>query len=193
MNLLILIVGLVLFVGAHSERLAIPAWRERFIELHGAKTWKLLVSLRSLIGLLLIVYGFGLSRADPVFLWNPPLWTRHLAMPLTLVTFILFAASHGPANHIKARIGHPMYAGVKIWAFAHLLANGRLGDVILFGTLLAWAIAGFAISRRRDRLAGVQYPAGVARNTAVAVIAGTVVWAVFAFWLHRVLIGVPPL
>lgn len=190
---LILIAGLLLFVGAHSERLAFPHWRERFIANRGEKTWKLFVSVRALIGLVLIIYGYGFSRADPVFLWNPPLWTRHAAALLTLIAFILFAASHAPPNHIKEKIGHPMYAGVKIWAFAHLLANGRLGDVVLFGALLAWAVIGYSISRRRDRLAGVTYPAGVTRNTVVTVILGCAMWAVFAFWLHRILIGVPPL
>ena len=193
MNLFFLIVGLWLFIGAHSERLAFPRWRARFIANHGEKSWKLFVSVRALLGLVLIVYGFGLSRADPVFLWNPPLWTRHVALVLTLLAFILFAASKGPPNHIKQKLGHPMYAGVKVWALAHLLANGRLGDVLLFGTFLIWAIAGFAISRRRDRLAGVRYPAGVPRNTIISVVAGGAAWALFAFWLHALLIGVPPL
>lgn len=147
--------GITLFVGAHSVRLAAPQWRAQFIARHGDKTWKAIYSVLSLAGLALIVYGFGLSRSDPVFIWNPPLWTRHAALPLTLISFILFAASGGPPNHLKQKLGHPMYTGVKVWAFAHLLANGRLGDMLLFGTLL--------------------------------------VWAVFAFWLHRVLIGVAPI
>lgn len=193
MNLFFLIVGLWLFVGAHSERLFFPRWRAQFIAHRGENTWKLYVSVRSIIGLGLIVYGFALSRAAPVFLWNPPLWTRHVALPLTLVAFILFAASKGPPNHIKQRIGHPMYAGVKVWAFAHLLANGRLGDVVLFGTLLLWAVVGYTISRRRDRRGGITYPVGVARNTVINVVAGTAAWALFTFWLHRVLIGVPPI
>jgi uncharacterized membrane protein len=190
-NLFFLLVGLWLFIGAHAEHLAFPRWRARFIATRGEKAWKLFVSVRSLIGLVLIVYGFGQSRVDPVLLWDPPLWTRHVALVLTLIAFVLFAASKGPPNLIKHKIGHPMYAGVKVWALAHLLANGRLGDVILFGTLLIWAVAGFAISRRRDRRAGVTYPAGLARNTLVAVVLGCAMWALFAFWLHRVLIGVP--
>ena len=187
-----LVAGVTLLVGVHSVRLAAPAWREAFIARHGAGTWKLLYSVLSLAGLVLIIHGFGVSRADPVFLWNPPLWTRHVALPLTLIAFILLGASGGPPNHIKQKLGHPMYAGVKVWAFAHLLANGRLGDVVLFGALLVWAIFGFAISRRRDRAAGLTYPAGVARNTVLAVVIGTAAWALFASWLHRILIGVPP-
>lgn len=188
-----LVAGLVLFVCGHSLKLVAPEWRARFIAKRGDMAWKLLYSALSLVGLVLIVYGFGLSRAEPVFLWNPPLWSRHTALLLTLLAFILFAASGGPPNHIKQKLGHPMYAGAKIWAFAHLLANGRLGDVLLFGTLLLWAVAGFAISRRRDRSAGIRYPAGVLRNTVVTVILGCAVWAIFAFWLHRLLIGVPPI
>jgi uncharacterized membrane protein len=188
-----LVAGIALFVGAHSTRLIAPAWRASYIARRGERSWKAIYSVMSIAGLFLMAYGFGLSRADPVFLWNPPLWTRHVALPLTLIAFILFAASNGPPNRIKQTIGHPMYAGVKVWALAHLLANGRLGDVLLFGTLLAWAIAGFAISRRSDRRAGISYPAGTPRNTVVTVILGSAVWAIFAFWLHRLLIGVPPI
>lgn len=188
-----LVAGIVLFVGVHSTRLAAPRWRERFIAKHGVKPWKLLYSVVSLAGLVLMIYGFGLSRADPVFIWNPPYWTRYVALPLTLLTFILFAASHSPPNHFKAKLGHPMYAGVKVWAVAHLLANGRLGDILLFGALLLWASAGFAISRRRDRREGVSYPAAVPRNTVKTVVIGSVAWALFAFWLHRLLIGVAPI
>jgi uncharacterized membrane protein len=187
-----LVAGLVLFVGVHSVRLVAPQWRARFIATYGDKTWKLVYSVDSLLALALIVYGFGLSRADPVFLWNPPLWTRDVAIPLTLIAFILFAASGGPANHIKQKLGHPMYAGVKVWAFAHLLANGRLGDVLLFGTLLVWAIAGFAISRRRDRRAGITYPAGNLPNTVITLLIGCAVWLVFTYYLHGMLIGVQP-
>lgn len=193
MNVFYLIVGLWLFIGSHAERLAFPRWRARFIANHGEKAWKLFVSVRAIIGLGLIVYGYALSRAEPVFVWNSPLWTRHAALPLTLIAFILFAASGGPPNRIKQKLGHPMYAGVKVWALAHLLANGRLGDVLLFGTLLIWAVVGFTISRRRDRLTGITYPAGTPRNTLMAVVIGGAAWALFAFWLHRLLIGVPPI
>lgn len=189
----LLLAGLVLFVGVHSLRLVADGWRQHFIASFGDKSWTLLYSVLSLAGLVLLIHGFGASRAEPVFLWYPPPWTRHVALPLTLVAFILFAAALVPANHVKQKLGHPLYAGLKIWAFAHLLANGRLGDVLLFGVMLAWAIAGFAISRRRDRLAGVRYPAGTLQKTLLALGAGSALWALFAFWLHRLLIGVPPL
>lgn len=188
-----LIAGLLLFITNHSIRLVAPGWRQRFIDNYGANTWKVLYSLFSLAGLALIVFGYGLSRDNPVFLWNPPLATRHAALLLNWIAFILLAAASIKGNHIKAALGHPMYAGIKIWAFAHLIANGRLGDVVLFTAFMLWAVAGFSLSRRRDRHTGVIHPAGKASRTMLTVVAGSVVWALFTFWLHRLLIGVPPL
>src|SRR5690606_40692168 len=113
--MLILLLGLVIFLTNHSIRLAAPGWRARFIDQYGANTWKLLYSLFSLTGLVLIVYGYGASRADPVFVWNPPLATRHVAVPLAWIAFVLLAAASIKGNHFKQKLGHPMYAGVKIW------------------------------------------------------------------------------
>lgn len=191
--MLILLLGLAIFLTNHSIRLAAPGWRARFIDQYGANTWKLLYSLFSVVGLVLIVYGYGESRANPVFVWNPPLATRHVAVLFAWISFVLLAAASIKGNHIKQKLGHPMYAGVKIWAFAHLIANGRLGDIVLFAALLAWAIVGFAVSRRRDRLAGVVPTEARMGQTLITLVAGTLAWAVFTFWLHRVLIGVPPL
>lgn len=191
--MILLLAGLLLFIGIHSTRLCASDWRARFIAQHGDRQWRLLYTVVSVVGLVLIVYGYGLSRANPVFLWNPPLWTRHLALTLTLIAFILLAATYVPRNHLKQKLGHPMYAGVKLWAFAHLIANGRLGDVLLFGVFLVWAIGGFAISRKRDRLSGIRYPQGTMSGTLATVVTGTVAWAAFAFFLHRMLIGVAPL
>lgn len=191
--MLLLIAGLLLFVGIHSSRIFADSWRKSFIDSYGEKTWKLVVTLLSVVGLVLIAYGYGLSRADPVFLWNPPLWTRHLALLFTWLAFILLAAAYVPHNHFKAKLGHPMYAGIKIWAFAHLLANGRLGDVLLFGVILIWAILGFTRSRKRDRREAVIYPSATLGKTFITVLAGSIVWLAFAFWLHVLLIGVPPI
>jgi len=105
----------------------------------------------------------------------------------------LLAAAYIPGNRIKARLGHPMLLATKVWALAHLIANGTLADLLLFGGFLVWAIADFAVSRRRDRAEGVTYPAlGIGRDMAVLV-AGLVGYVVFAFWLHGLLIGVRPL
>jgi uncharacterized membrane protein len=140
----------------------------------------------------MIVWGYGQTRLAPVDLWFPPAWTRHAAALLTLPAFILLAAAYVPGTRIKAAVGHPMVAGVKLWAFAHLLSNGRLGDVVLFGAFLAWAIADFIASRRRDRAAGTRHAVGPVSKDVLAVAIGVVAWAAFAFALHGWLIGVRP-
>ncbi|MCC7313077.1 MAG: NnrU family protein, partial [Sulfuritalea sp.] len=121
-----LILGLVLFLGIHSVRIFANDWRDAQLARLGLLPWKGVYALISAVGLGLIIWGYGLARVDPVVLWLPPVWTRHLAALLTLPAFILLVAAYLPGSHIKAKIGHPMVAGVKIWALAHLLANGNL-------------------------------------------------------------------
>ena len=187
-----LILGLVLFIGVHSLRIFAGSWRDAQVARMGEMPWKGVFALFSIAGLAMIAWGYGLARADPVVLWVPPPWTRHLAALLTVPAFILLVAAYLPGSHIKAKIGHPMVAGVKIWALAHLLANGNLADVALFGAFLIWAVADFASSRRRDRLAGRSYAAqGWSRDAAVAAI-GLLAWGLFALWGHVWLIGVKP-
>ncbi len=187
-----LIIGLLLFLGAHSVRIVADDWRSRQIARLGERMWKVLYTVVSVIGFVLIIWGFGLARAEPVFLWSPPVWARHLAALLTVPAFVLIAAAYVPGNRMKTKLGHPMVAGVKVWAFAHLLANGTLAGVVLFGAFLAWAVANFASARRRDRRAGKVYAPGSLRGDAIAVVAGLIGWAAFAFLLHGWLIGVRP-
>lgn len=187
-----LILGLIIFLGAHSVRIFADGWRSRTITRIGENKWKGVYTVISIAGFALIVVGYGQARMDSDALYNPPLFMNHIAGVLVLLSFVLLAAAYVPGNMIKAAVGHPMIAGVKLWAFAHLLCNGRVADVILFGVFLAWAIADFVVSRKRDRAAGTTYPRGNGLRTFVAVVAGTVVWAVFAFGLHRYLIGVAP-
>ena len=189
---LILLAGLVIFLGLHSVRIFADEWRSAKIAALGEKRWKGLYTLGSFVGLGLIIWGFSLCRQAPVPLYHPPVWTRHLAGLLVLVAFWLIAAAYVPRNHLKAALGHPMVAGVKLWALAHLLANGTLADVLLFGGFLVWAIVLFPVARRRDRAAGVDPPKAAAGKTLVALAGGTVVWAVFAFWLHQLLFQVRP-
>jgi uncharacterized membrane protein len=190
--MVLLITGLLLFLGVHSVRILAEDWRGVTRTRIGENAWKGAYSLLSLVGLVLICYGYGAARQQPVLLWASPVWTRHLAALLTLPAFVLLAASQVPGNAIKAKLRHPMLLGVKLWAAAHLLANNTLADVLLFGAFLAWAALDFRAARQRDRALQTVYPAGRSGPTLVAVVGGLVAWAVFAFWAHGVLIGVRP-
>jgi uncharacterized membrane protein len=187
-----LIFGLVIFLGTHSVRIFGEGWRTSTRQRIGENAYKGIYTLASLAGFALLVWGFGQARQQPVLLWTPMVWTRHLAALLMLVSFILLAAAYVPGNGIKARMHHPMVLGVKTWALAHLLANVTLADMVLFGSFLVWAVLNFRAARARDRAAGTVYPPGSAAMTGVTVLAGVVAWAVFAFWAHGVLIGVRP-
>jgi uncharacterized membrane protein len=190
--MLVLILGLVLFLGAHSVRIFADHWRARMMKRLGEGPWKGLYSLASLAGFVLIIVGYGLTRESPVDLWNPPTGLKHLATLLTIPAFVLLVAAYVPGNAIKAKLHHPMVLGTKLWAFAHLLANGRLGDVVLFGAFLVWAILDFRAARKRDKAQGTVYPAGSAGGTIAAVVVGLAAWAGFAFWAHGAWIGVRP-
>ncbi|MDB5948134.1 MAG: NnrU [Ramlibacter sp.] len=188
----VLILGLILFLGVHSTRIVADGWRTATIARIGEKPWKGLYTLASIAGFVLIVWGFGLARRQPVFLWESPMAMRHLAGALMLVAFVLLAATYVPRNAIKARLHHPMVLAVKVWALAHLLANGNLADVVLFGAFLVWAVFSFGAARARDRVAGAVYPAVTGSGTAITVVVGVAAWAVFAFWAHGLLFGVRP-
>ena len=187
-----LILGLILFLGIHSIRIFANDFRTSAIARIGLNPWKGIYSVASLAGFVLICYGYGLSRGEPGMLWVPPRWTNHVAALLMLISFILLAAAYVPGNRIKARVGHPMVLGVKVWAFAHLLANGRIGDVVLFGAFLAWAVEAYISLRRRDRAAGTVYVTRGASRDIIAVVAGVAAYLVFVLWLHLWLIGVKP-
>jgi uncharacterized membrane protein len=188
----LMILGLVLFLGVHSARIFAEGTRTAVIAQRGPKAWKGIYTAVSLAGFVLICYGYGLARQSPVVLWVPPVATRHVAGLLMLVSFILLAASGVPRNGIKARLKHPMVLGTKVWALAHLLANGNLADVVLFGAFLVWAVLNFRAARGRDRAQAIVYAPGTTGGTATAVGVGVVLWAAFAFWLHAWLIGVRP-
>ena len=187
-----LIFGLVIFLGVHSVRIFGEGWRTQTIGRIGALPYKGAYAAASLVGFALIIWGFGMARQQPVQLWSPPTGMRHLASLLTLGAFILLAAAYVPGNGLKARVRHPMVLAVKVWAIAHLLANGNLAHVVLFGSFLVWAVFNFSAARRRDRSAGTVYPPGDAPATIKTVVVGVAAWALFAFWLHGLLIGVRP-
>jgi uncharacterized membrane protein len=190
----LLVLGLVLFLGVHSVRIVADDWRSRVVAARGALAWRGVYSLLSIAGFVLLCIGFGQARQHPVVLWSPPAWTHWLAAPLTLAAFILVAAAYVPANGIRARVKDPMILGVKTWAFAHLLANGTLADVVLFGAFLAWAVLDFRAVRQRRR-AGTERAIAEPRRGrgAITVVVGLLAWMLFAFHLHQPLVGMQPI
>lgn len=185
----ILILGLLLFLGAHSVRIVADDWRTRQIARLGEGAWKGGYTVVSLLGFGLIIWGYGLARLEPVPLWTPWIGGRHLASLLTLVSFVLLVAAYVPGNAIKAKLGHPMVLAVKVWALAHLLANHTLADLVLFGSFLVWAVLDFRSARRRPAV--VPVPTSALR-TALVVVIGLLAWAGFAMWAHAAWIGVRP-
>jgi uncharacterized membrane protein len=190
MGLAILILGLVVFIGAHVF-VSMREQRAALIARIGAGPYKGLFSLVSLVGLVLIIIGFGQYRATGwVELWDPPTWTRHLALPLVWLAFISLAAAYIQGN-IKRRLKHPMLVGIKLWALAHLIANGDLGSLILFGSLLAYAVYDRIAVKRRTEPSGLQLRDGGWKNDVVAIVVGTIIFMAFGYVFHPLWIGVP--
>ncbi len=190
--MLILITGLTLFLGIHSARMFAEASRQTFIAQRGEKAWKGLYTVVSLAGLALIIWGYSLARQQPIVLWTPPKATRHIAGLLMLFSLIFLASANGKNNFFRCKFYHPMLLGVKLWAISHLIANGNLADVLLFGGFLVWAVLCFSSCRKRDRALNIRFPEWETKPTMVAIAAGVIAWAALAFWLHAVLIGVKP-
>ncbi len=186
--MLILVLGLALFLGMHAFSMArVP--RAQMIGRLGEGGFKGLYTAVSLLGLALIIYGYGLYRAGGwIDVWSPPTWTKHLALLLNLPIFVLLAATNS-GGRIHAAVKHPMLLAIKIWATAHLISNGDLGSILLFGGFLAWAVMARISLKRR---AGVRMIAasGFTSRDWIAIGAGLVLWFVFARWLHPLLIGV---
>ena len=192
--MLVLVVGLVIFLGVHSVSIVAGDWRAATIARVGERPWKGVYSLASAVGLALIVVGYGLARRDPVVLYVPPAGLRHLALVLMLPVFPLLFAAYLPGR-IRAIAKHPFLLAVKLWALAHLLANGMLADLLLFGGFLAWAVADRISVKRRPAAQTHEVPAAPATsaNDAIALIGGLAVYVVFLVWAHRWIIGVSPL
>ena len=195
-----LILGLVMFLGAHSVRIWADGWRNQTIEAYGEKAFKGVYALVSILGFYLLVVGYGEARLQTVALWNPPIFTKHISLLLMLFSSILLMATYIPRNHFKMRLGHPMVLSVKVWALSHLLANGNLADLVLFGSFLIWAVLNFGSARARDR-AQVQNPDAIEDAplkpnlfaTLIALFGGMALWALITFVLHAKLVGVAPM
>ena len=189
--MLYLILGLVLFLGMHSVEIFSRTVRADAIAGMGERPWKGLYTLISIVGFVLIIWGYGQARQEPVLLYAPPVWMRHLSALIMLPVFPLLLAAYMPGR-IKAALKHPMLAAVKFWALAHLLANGMLADVLLFGSFLAWAVADRISFKRRVTRPIPSAPPSKA-NDVIAVVAGLAIYVVFVLWLHVRLFGVSPL
>jgi len=188
MGLAILIVGLVVFLGAHT----FVTLREKRAALiarlgHG---YRALFAAVAIVGLALIIWGYSDYRTHGLIaVWSPPLVMRHITIGLMFFAVMFMTAAFVP-SHIKAILKHPMLASVKTWALAHLLSNGDLGSIILFASFLAWGVyARIAAKRRRD--AGtVTAPVGWI-NDALVVVLGIVVFLALGYAFHPIVIGVP--
>lgn len=191
-----LILGLILFLGAHSVRIWADGWRNQTIEAYGEKTFKGVHTLVSLLGFYLLIVGYGEARLETVALWNPPVFTKHISILLMLFSSILLMAAYVPRNHLKMRLGHPMVLSVKVWALSHLLANGNLADLLLFGSFLMWAVLNFRSARARDRVLlaenqSTDQPKMLA--TLITLVGGMAIWALITFVLHAKVVGVAPM
>ena len=200
----LLILGLVLFLGAHSTRIFAENWRQAALERLGEKAYKGAYALVSLVGFGLLIVGFDQVRWDSPAMWTPPVWVKHVAALLMLLSLVLLACAHAPRNAIKAKLHHPMVLSVKVWALAHLLANPRVADLVLFGAFLLWSVLNFRAARQRDRLAAAAAQETGEAGTLVvpevsmaatwrAVGIGVVVWSILLSHGHVWLFGVSPL
>lgn len=186
----LLVIGIVVMIGIHLVP-AFPDVRDRLIGQLGQNGYRLLFSVVSTLGLVLLVYGF--AKAPVVQIWSPPYWTRYVALVLMLPVFVLLIAAYLPGE-IKAKVKHPFLVAIKTWALAHLIANGDLASIILFGAFLAYAVFDRIALKRRPATGLVMPPeAGPKRNDVIAVAGGLVLYLVFLLWLHPLLIGTAPL
>ena len=183
----LLILGLIVFIGIHLIP-TVPALRNRLAAQVGEGTYKGLFSLASVASLVLLVYGF--SQRDFVPVWTPPTGMKHLVMTLMLPAFILMVAAYVPSR-IRTYVRHPFLLAVKLWAFAHLLANGDLAGILLFGSFLAYAVYDLISVKRRGALGPIGDKAGNLSGDIAAVIAGVAIYAVTLVYAHEWLIGIP--
>ncbi|KGF70980.1 NnrU family protein [Hoeflea sp. BAL378] len=189
-----LILGLVLFLGIHSVRIAAPGFRQAQIDARGLNAWKGIYSVLAIIGFVILVWGYGIARQDPVVFWAAPAWMSHVVALLMVPVMILLVASQVPAGRIKAAVKHPQLLAVKIWALAHLLVNGDLASIVLFGAFLAWAVVDRISEKKRLRAGITSNPvAGPVKWDIISVVGGLVLYVLFLLYLHQWLIGVPPI
>jgi uncharacterized membrane protein len=190
MGLLVEILGLVIFLGAHVF-VTMRDRRAKLVAQIGEWPYRGLFSLVSIVGIVLVAYGFASYRAaGTIVVWNPPAWTRHIVEALLWPASIMVVAAYIPGN-IKRVLKHPMLVGVKTWAFAHLCANGDLGGMILFGSVLAWAVYDRITLKHRADRGAPPIPLGGVKNDIIAIVVGTILYLALGFVFHPIVIGVP--
>jgi len=188
-----LLIGLALFLGIHSAQSLAPQLRQNAIARWGSLGFKGIYASLSLLGFILLVQGYGQARLLPMVLWTPPRGMQHATILLMWLAMVLLVAAYVPGNQIKAKLRHPMTLAVKVWALGHLLSNGNLADVLLFGGFLIWSVLVFRAARQRDRKSMLSAPEGTLLGTGVTVVLGTGIWAAFLMGgLHLWLVGVMP-
>ncbi|MEO5882385.1 MAG: NnrU family protein [Caldimonas sp.] len=192
--MIVLVLGLIVFFGVHSVSIAAPGWRSAQIARHGERAWKGVYSIAAGIGLALLIVGYAMARREPIVLYTPPAGLRHAALLVMLPVFPLLFAAYLPGR-LRRMAKHPMLLAIKLWATAHLLANGNLADVLLFGGFLAWAVVDRVSVKRRspDEAHAVPGAPPGPMNDLIAVAGGLGVYALTVFWAHRWAFGVSPL
>jgi len=184
--------GLFIFLASHSCRIFAESWRNQIIDRIGEVKWKGLYTIISLIGFIIMVIGYGQARQATLVLWQPNAFLIYIALALNLIAFIFLAGSSPSNNAIRLKLKHPMILGVKVWALAHLLSNGTLVDLILFGSFLIWAVLDFRSARKRPIHISEQAQVST-KATMITIASGVILWAIFIFGLHQYLIGISPL
>jgi uncharacterized membrane protein len=186
------LVGLIIFLVSHSCRIFAESWRNHMIDRIGEVKWKGLYTIVSLLGFIIMVIGYGQARQETVVLWQPNTFLIYIALTLNLVAFIFLAGSSPSNNAIRLKLKHPMILGVKVWALAHLISNGTLVDLILFGAFLILAVLDFRSARKLPILMPEKTVVST-KATVITVASGVILWVIFIFGLHQYLIGVSPL
>jgi uncharacterized membrane protein len=186
--MVIMIFGLVIFFAVHMVSIFNDPWRNRMVATLGKLFWKGVYALVSLIGFVLMLWGYGLALQDSAVIYYPPFWFRHLSMLLMVPVFPLLLAAYFPGR-IKSFVRHPMLVATIVWAFSHLLVNGRVVDVLLFGSFLIWAVLNLFSMRQRSQRPIPGVPAAK-MNDVIVLVFGLALYGLFVVWLHELLIGV---
>ncbi len=184
-----LVAGLIIFFAVHAISIINEPWRDRMVAKMGEGPWKGIYSVVAAIGFLLIVWGYGLARQESAVIYFSAPWLMHLSMLLLIPVFPLLLATYFPGR-IRTFARHPMLIATILWAFAHLLVNGRLTDVLLFGSFLVWS--GLDLFSMRQRVQRPVPSAPASRfNDLISLVLGLALYSMFVVWLHSMLIGVP--